>query len=304
MSLETFNQDRDAMIDAVDGRTLAVMPVHMFGLPDDLRGLEETAREKGAFVVEDGASAMGSRVGDRQVGSMGDVSFFSFNRGKNLSTVTGGAVLTDRTDIFEAVTEEVDRLESPNGTAGARIHLLVKALGLSLIWRPAAYTILSPVAGAYRYRGLHDRIELYTYTEYQAGIGCSLIDRADEIFTARHRKGTMLRDMLGECRHLRIPELVSGAHAVYNQFPLIMPGKARRPLLVELLRAGIEATTLYPRPIHRVYDLGLPENPDPCPAATVMADGILLIPVHPGVRYSDVCRVAEIVRDGKWAERT
>ncbi len=302
VSLETFNQDLREMETSIDTGTLAVMPVHMYGLVEDLSTLEEASRRRGVFVVEDAASAMGGMASGRPAGSMGDVSFFSFNRGKNLSTVAGGAVLTDRDDIAEAVKQEESELTSPDGTK--RLHVFLKAVGLSLIWRPSFYSLLWPIACGYRYRTLHEEIELLTYTTFQASIGCSLMEKRESIFSWRHENGLFLREALEGCDHIRLPRHQPGSYNVLNQFPLCTDPLARRDLLNELENAGFEATTLYPLPIHRIYDLGLPDDPDPLPGATKIAKEILLLPVHQGVRRKDLERAVRIVTGGRWVRRS
>jgi dTDP-4-amino-4,6-dideoxygalactose transaminase len=295
VSLETFNQDMRKMGDDMGAGTLAVMPVHMYGLAEDLAPLEEAARRSGTFVIEDAASAMGSAASGRKAGSMGDVSFYSFNRGKNLSTVSGGAVLTDRDDIHEAVAEEAARLDSRGG--GASLHLVMKAIGLSLIWRPFLYTLLSPLANGYRYHGLHEKISLTSYTEFQAGIGSALMTRREEIFEKRHRNGLFLHGSLSGLAHLRLPALREDSYPVFNQYPVLVSASRREEILGRLRKVGIEATTLYPWPIHRIYDHGRNSNDGFFPGAEQIAEGILLLPVHPGVRRQDLLRAAGILRE-------
>lgn len=308
VSLSTFNQALDEMIASIGPRTLAIMPVHMYGLAEDLSGVEQAARRRGAFVIEDAASAMGSSVSGRKAGSMGDVSFFSLNRGKNLSTVAGGAILADSDSLFGAIAEEAQRLcaeersagdgEAPQRNGTGRLHLVMKAVGLSLIWRPSLYSLLWPIAHGYRYRGLHDRMSLTSYTEFQAGIGCSLMARRQEIFEKRHENGMYLHRALSGLSHVRLPLLPDNAFQVFNQFPVLVPDAERRLLLGRLSRAGIEATSLYPLPIHRVHDLGQVAGEDRFPGAGELAKGILLLPVHPGVRKKDLARAAGILKVG------
>ncbi|MFQ6103593.1 MAG: DegT/DnrJ/EryC1/StrS family aminotransferase [Candidatus Glassbacteria bacterium] len=301
VSITTFNQDLDAMKAAMCERTLAAMPVHMYGLIEDISNLEESASRAGVFVIEDAASAMGSSVGGRPAGSMGDVSFFSFNRGKNISTVRGGAVLTDREDIFEAVAEEQEKLRSPNGVM--KLHTILKAVGLSLVWRPQFYSLLWPIACRYKYRGLHEDIELISYTEFQSGLGCSLMERREEIFSKRHENGTFLYDSLRGYEHVTTPSVAAGSYPVYNQFPILVQSPLREEMIDRLTGVGLGVTTLYPLPIHRIYELGHCESPDPFPGASRLAREILLLPVHPGVSTLDLAQAVKIVTDRSWTRR-
>jgi dTDP-4-amino-4,6-dideoxygalactose transaminase len=296
ISLRTFNQDLERMAAAAGERTLAVMPVHMYGLAEDLAPLENALRTRGVFVIEDAASAMGSACRGRMAGSMGDVSFFSFNRGKNLSTVSGGAVLTDNPDIHEAVVQETGRLDSVKNAK--RAHLVMKAFGLSLIWRPALYALLWPIANGYRYGGLHEKISLASYTEFQAGIGCALMARRRVIFGKRRGNGDFLHERLSVIPWVTVPSPGEGSSPAFNQFPVLIEQARRSGILGRLRGAGIEATTLYPRPIHRIYGLAESGGNDPFPCATEMAGKILLLPVHPGVRRKDLEKMASLLGNG------
>lgn len=87
----------------VNGRTgqrlAAVVPMHVFGHPVDMDGLDEVARDFDLALVEDAAESLGSRIGDRSCGSLGRVAALSFNGNKILTTGGGGAVVTNDPDL-------------------------------------------------------------------------------------------------------------------------------------------------------------------------------------------------------------
>jgi perosamine synthetase len=132
IDLKTFNMDLRALPAVVTNDTLAVTIVHMFGLPQWFESAsQEHGLSKSTFIIEDLASAQGSTVYGRTVGSFGDVSFVSFNRGKNFATLSGGAIATDREDISRLASEEGERyLTEPS--LRAKIGIIVKAIALSL----------------------------------------------------------------------------------------------------------------------------------------------------------------------------
>jgi dTDP-4-amino-4,6-dideoxygalactose transaminase len=78
----------------------AVIPVHMFGKPDDMEGLTALCQRYGASVVEDGALSMGAEFRGRPTGSFGKIACLSFVR-KMLPLEMGGAVLTDDDRLAE-----------------------------------------------------------------------------------------------------------------------------------------------------------------------------------------------------------
>jgi pyridoxal phosphate-dependent aminotransferase EpsN len=91
---------REAITDRLSlGKKLkALLLVHLYGMPAKLDELLAVAQEFGLPVLEDAAEALGSRYQGRPLGSFGDVSVFSFNGNKILTTSGGGVLLTNRAD--------------------------------------------------------------------------------------------------------------------------------------------------------------------------------------------------------------
>ncbi len=92
VDLYTRNLDLDQAEAAITPRTRAVLPVHFSGLAVDMDRLHSLAARHRLRVVEDAALAMGAAWRGRRIGSLGDVSAFSFHPNKNLTTIEGGAL--------------------------------------------------------------------------------------------------------------------------------------------------------------------------------------------------------------------
>ncbi|GAB2794021.1 DegT/DnrJ/EryC1/StrS family aminotransferase [Amycolatopsis magusensis] len=90
----TFNLSPDHLAAAVSGRTAAVLPVHLHGLPADMDEILAFAGQRGLVVVEDVAQAPGVRYRGRITGSLGDLGALSLNVSKNLPTCGEGGLLT------------------------------------------------------------------------------------------------------------------------------------------------------------------------------------------------------------------
>ncbi len=83
---------------AITPRTVAIMPVHLYGHPADMTRFEAIARQHGLVLLEDAAQAHGAAIAGRRVGTWGTASF-SFYPSKNMTTGEGGMVLTDDDEI-------------------------------------------------------------------------------------------------------------------------------------------------------------------------------------------------------------
>jgi len=82
-------------------KTKAIMPVHLYGHPCNMKEIMELAEEKGLFVVEDCAEAHGAECYGKKVGSFGDVNCFSFYGNKIITTGEGGMCLTNNEELKE-----------------------------------------------------------------------------------------------------------------------------------------------------------------------------------------------------------
>ncbi len=102
----TFNLDPARIEAAITPRTRALLPVHLYGQPADMKAILEVARRHGLRVLEDGAQAHGARLRGQRLGAHGDAVAWSFYPGKNLGALgDGGAVTTNDEALAERLRE-------------------------------------------------------------------------------------------------------------------------------------------------------------------------------------------------------
>lgn len=92
---QTLNMDLADALSRITDKTRVIMPVHFGGLPCAMEKLLHAARARGIRVVEDAAHAFGARYNGRMIGSLGELTCFSFDAIKNITCGEGGAVATD-----------------------------------------------------------------------------------------------------------------------------------------------------------------------------------------------------------------
>jgi 8-amino-3,8-dideoxy-alpha-D-manno-octulosonate transaminase len=95
-SLTIDVQDAETLI---NGRTRAIIPVHMRGAAADMAAVNKLAQEHDLVVIEDAAQAMGGRFGDQRLGSIGHIGCFSLQYNKIITCGEGGVVVTDDHDL-------------------------------------------------------------------------------------------------------------------------------------------------------------------------------------------------------------
>jgi len=121
ISPQTFNLDADQIEDKMTSRTKAIMPVHLFGQPADMRPILEIAHKHGLKVIEDCAQAFGAKYRGQKVGTFGDVGCFSFFPSKNLAGYgDGGMIITKDENIaqprqFPTLPSPRHRSQQPSG---------------------------------------------------------------------------------------------------------------------------------------------------------------------------------------------
>ena len=95
---DTFCLSPEAVEAAITSRTVAIMPVHLYGHPADMDAFVAICTKHNLILLEDAAQAHGAKIGDRFVGTYGTASF-SFYPSKNMTTGEGGMILTNDDEI-------------------------------------------------------------------------------------------------------------------------------------------------------------------------------------------------------------
>jgi perosamine synthetase len=96
INLENYTLDSEMLSKAVDAKTKAVIPVHLYGYPADMDSINAVAKKRSLVVIEDACQAHGALLGGRKAGSLGDVGCFSFYSSKNMTVGgDGGMIVTD-----------------------------------------------------------------------------------------------------------------------------------------------------------------------------------------------------------------
>lgn len=296
ISLKTFNMDVQSLEKCINKNTLCIVPVHMFGLPMNMEDVMQIARQNSLIVVEDAASSLGTTIHSRPTGVFGDIGFYSFNRGKNLSTLSGGCIVTDWEEMASAIKTECALLAELGLVS--KLKTTMKLIALALAVRPFFYTILNDLISKLKYTTLHTDFDSFVYTKFQAGVGCALFEHASKILNKRYDHGVFLLDVLAHLKGIKLPELIPHAVPVFNQFPVLFEDETVKENCFEKInRTGIESTKLYPDPIHRVYNLGYDPGKDPFPNATYFSRRLLLIPTHPMMNIEKLSLIVNIIRN-------
>ncbi len=102
---DTYTIDPNLIDAAITPHTKAIIPVHLYGQPADMDAINEIAKRRDLYVIEDSAQAHGAYYNGRRAGSLGHAACFSFYPGKNLGAFgDGGAVTSNDPEFIERIT--------------------------------------------------------------------------------------------------------------------------------------------------------------------------------------------------------
>jgi dTDP-4-amino-4,6-dideoxygalactose transaminase len=242
----TFNADPAAVALAITPRTRAILPVHLYGLCADMDALLRVATDARVPVIEDAAQAIGSRIGSRQAGTMGDVGCFSFFPSKNLGAFGDGGLVTTNDAALAA---EMKLLRN-HGAEPKYFH--------------------SRIGGNFRLDALQAAV-LRVKTPYLAGWTSGRRTNAERYRLLFHEFG--LHTMV------ELPVEPAGYTHIYNQFVIRVPD--RDALRAHLGNDRVSTEIYYPVPFHRQACFAeVPSATGHFPVADRAAASSLALPIY------------------------
>ena len=298
IALKDFNMDLDKLQYVVNEKTLAIVAVHMFGIPQ--RNINELKRlYPGVVIIEDCCQAMGSSLNDVIVGNEGTVSFYSFNKGKNIPTFNGGCLQLNDDKIKNTVIDYLLKTKIDLTLKRGSFLIKAKMLVLSVIVNKYLYSLFSKIIVRFKDVAPPDDIVVKPYTHYQAGVAASLLKELTQYSAKRYKNGYNVLKALGADAGLSLPIIAEGIMPAFNRLPIIFNDKDR---LKKVERAffvsGFEVSRMYKNPLHLMfpelgYDKGAFVN------AEHLAEHLLTIPCHPMMGDKDIEKVIKIIKGVK-----
>jgi dTDP-4-amino-4,6-dideoxygalactose transaminase len=269
---DTGNLDPQAVSAAMTERTRVVAGVDYAGHPIDAEPLTQIAHAGGAALLEDAAHSIGGSLDGRPVGSLADVTTFSFFPTKNLTTAEGGAVVSSLEKVLDR----------------ARTY---HAIGLSR--DPSVLRF--PDEGPW-HQEVHEFGMNYRLPDLLCALGSSQLLRLPafkvrrDAITARYNRG------LSGIDELRLPARRDGADPMWHLYPLRIRDGRRRALFEHLRAGGIGVQVNYlPVYRHPVYaDLGYQAGM--CPVAEDYYAQEISLPLFPDLTDADVDAVIDLIR--------
>lgn len=293
---ETLDYRADALAHTDTSRVLAMVATNLYGLPNDLPALSTFARERGVFLIDDAAQSMGASIAGRPSGTWGDAGLFSFDKGKPISAIDGGVVVTNSDAIADALDREAAELGHPAAWHG--VVDLAKVIAYAGLLRPRLYWVPRRIPQL----GLGQTVfttdfPLDAPPAPLVALAAPGLDHLEPYVRARVATARALLERLRALPGLRTIEPHAHASPTYLRAPvLVVDPKMRSGLIGALDRAGIGATGSYPRSLGDVPELrGAFAGPVSVDGGRYVADRVLTLPTHPFVTARDVQRIATVM---------
>jgi dTDP-4-amino-4,6-dideoxygalactose transaminase len=259
---DTFCIDPGLIRAKITSKTRAVLPVHLYGQPCNMKEIVKICREHNLILIEDACQAHGAEYHGKKVGSFG-IGCFSFYPTKNMTTGEGGMITTDDSNIAERA-----RMIRSHGQKERYIHELL----------------------GYNYR----------MTDIAAAIGICQLKKLDEFNRQRIQHARFLTEKLGKIRGLIAPFVAPNVKHVFHQFTIKVTGDFSIPrdeLKQRLKDKGIMTEVYYPLPIHKQplykelgYNASLPNAEKAC-------EEVLSLPVHHLLTEEELDCIVETIKN-------
>jgi perosamine synthetase len=273
---DTLNLDVNDLERAVTPRTKAIMPVHFAGQPCDMAPIATFAQRHGLRVIEDAAHSLPASYNGQAIGTISDMTCFSFYATKTITTGEGGMLTTDNDEYADRV-----RMMSLHGISRDA-------------WK--RYT----AEGSWRYEILHAGFK-YNLTDIAAALGTEQLKRCDA-FRARRaaiaaRYDTAFAD-LDAVRRPTCRDNVEHAWHLYVVQLQLEQLRIDRGEFIEALKAEQIGTSVHfiPLHMHPYYRERWGYRPEDLPQASRVFERTCSLPIYPDMSDDDVDDVIHAVQ--------
>ena len=268
----TFNIDVGQLESKITSKTKAILPVHLFGLSANMDPINEIAKRRNLWVIEDAACGFGATYRGAHVGTLGTSGCFSFHPRKAITTGEGGMVTTSDSSLADKIRCLRDH--------GATMSDLQRHMGAK------PYLLADHPEAGYNQR----------MTDIQGALGSAQLDRAEQIVAERRRLAARYDKAFSDLDWLRTPLCPEGYQHGYQSYPCMFRpdnlglnnikevNSARNLWMETLQQAGIST-----RPAtHAVHMLSYYRNkygisPEDFPNAYIANDCSISLPLFHGM---------------------
>ena len=260
VEMSSFNINPEKMESLMTKKIKAILPVHLFGNPCRMDEIMELAKIKQVKVIEDCAQAFGSTVGNKKVGTFGDIGCFSFFPSKNLGCYgDGGAIVTNDEEAADKI-----RMLANHGSKTKYIHEDI---------------------------GYNSRLD-----EIQAAILLEKMKSVENDLIARSFIAQMYQELLKDL-DIILPSYADGSFHSFNQYTIRTEN--REKIIEAFQKKNIGYMVYYPISLNKQKAIpwALYRDETDCSNAEQLTSQVLSLPIFPELKVDEVEEIAKTIRE-------
>jgi len=262
---ETCNIDPSKIEAAITPKTTAIMPVHVYGYPCDIKSIQEIADKYGLKVIYDAAHAFGVTTNGKSILEAGDMSTLSFHATKVYNTIEGGALVCRD----EQTKKRIDNLKNFGFVDET--------------------TVVAP--------GINAKMD-----ELRSAFGILALKKVDEAIETRRKITLLYRESLRDVPGIRFLDDLPDVRHNYSYFPVFVDaeqyGMTRDELYFKMKDHNIFGRRYF-YPLISTFSTyrGLESaTPEKLPIATKIADSVICLPIYAELSMDDVLNIIKIIK--------
>ena len=225
---ESYNISPEEIEKKITENTRAIIPVHYTGQPCDMEEIHRIARKHHLIVIEDAAHALGAEYKGQKIGSLSDMTCFSFHPVKPITTGEGGMITTNDEELYKRL-------------------LLFRSHGIT-----REEEFLSENQGGWDY----EQVELgynYRITDIGCALGNSQLDKLDGFVERRREIAVRYDEAFTGCEAIKTPVQMEGCHSGWHLYMIQVLRQERKAVFDQLRKAGIGVNVHYIPVYHHPY---------------------------------------------------
>ncbi len=273
---DTANINPEFIQKAITKKTKAIIPVDYAGHPADLTPIHEIADSNGLIIIEDACHALGASYKNKKIGSISDMTVFSFHPVKSITTGEGGAVLTDNSAYYEklvmfrshGITKDVTRFKNKSH---GEWYYEMQFLGFNL-----------------------------RLTDIHSALGLSQLRKLDSFIKSRKETAYRYNKAFSDNKWFDTPVLKEYAESAWHLYPIRLKSGFidRKPEIFKKLREKSLGVQVHYIPVYlQPYYKGLGYSEGTCPEAETFYKKEISLPIYNGITEDDIKYVVDAVSD-------
>jgi dTDP-4-amino-4,6-dideoxygalactose transaminase len=275
----TLSYDLEQLNQMSFDNVLCIVSANLYGIPNQLEELEQIAKLKNVYLIDDAAQSFQAKYSSKKVGTFGIAGLFSFDKGKNITSIEGGVIVTNNNELAKVIDENYQQLPSTSKKSVLLtvIKVIIYYLFINpfLYWLPASLPFLN--LGKTKYE---DNIVIEKYSRTVAPLALKQIQRSIKITKKRSENGNWYKNSIKETKDIKKVYEPENSEPVYLRYPVkISKRNKRNYVLNKTKRYGV--TMSYPMSLNKLEEIEKHTvNPGDYRGAEKISEEIITLPTH------------------------